>query len=105
MLVPSLAELEPKVFVIMDWKKLLLASETFPVDVTTTTTSLFSLLKDPFFATWLWYFFCMSAVRLLSDLLRDLVGLSSSVESRETFPAGTTVVSSPSQLSSSSQPE
>ena len=55
MLVPSLVELEPlpAVFVIMDWKKLFLASETFPVDVTTTTTSLFSLLKDPFFATWL----------------------------------------------------
>ena len=55
MLVPSLAELElePEVFVIMDWKKLFLASQTFPVDVTTTTTSLFSLLKDSFFATWL----------------------------------------------------
>ena len=55
MLVPSLAELELEleVFVIIDWKKLLLASETFPVDVTTTTTSLFSLLKDSFFDTWL----------------------------------------------------
>ena len=41
MLVPSLAELdpEPALFVIMDWKKLFLASQTFPVDVTTTTTS------------------------------------------------------------------
>lgn len=108
MLVPSLAELdpEPAVFVIMDWKKLFLASETFPVDVTTTTTSLFSLLKDPFLATWFWYFFCMSAVRLLSDLPRDLVGLSSSVERRETWPAGTTAVVSswPSELSSPSQP-
>ena len=55
MLVPSLAELDPdpEVFVIMDWKKLFLASVIFPVDVTTTTTSLFSLLRDSFLATWL----------------------------------------------------
>ena len=53
MLVPSLAELEPEpeVFVIMDWKKLFLASEIFPVDVTTTTTSLFSRLRVSFLAT------------------------------------------------------
>ena len=55
MLVPSLADFDPdpEVFVIMDWKKLFLASVIFPVDVTTTTTSLFSLLRDSFLATWL----------------------------------------------------
>ena len=54
MLVPSLDDDDELVLVIMDWKKLFLASEIFPSWTETTTTSLFSLLSDWFLATCCW---------------------------------------------------
>ena len=55
MLVPSLDDDDDElVLVIMDWKKLFLASEIFPSWTETTTTSLFSLLSDWFLATCCW---------------------------------------------------